>query len=120
MPVRHARERQRFRPGSCHGGNRVTTVAHRGALLDATCAPCMHVIQHVWLQDAPAGREVPLSEARAEVMTVPDALAAPTAPAVPTTSAAASAAQGGVIEEDLITCSVCLDVMWAAPERDQP
>ena len=75
---------------------------------------------HVWLQDAPAGREVPLSEARAEVMTVPDALAAPTAPAVPTTSAAASAAQGGVIEEDLITCSVCLDVMWAAPERDQP
>ena len=53
-------------------------------------------------------------------MTVPDALAAPTAPAVPTTSAAASAAQGGVIEEDLITCSVCLDVMWAAPERDQP
>ena len=72
---------------------------------------------HVWLQDAPAGREVPLSR---RVMTVPDALAAPTAPAVPTTSAAASAAQGGVIEEDLITCSVCLDVMWAAPERDQP
>ena len=51
-------------------------------------------------------------------MTAPDALAAP---AVPATSAAASAAQGGVIEEDLITCPVCLDVMWAAPaERDQP
>jgi hypothetical protein len=46
--------------------------------------------------------------ARDRVMTVPPAASAtPTAPAAPT----ASATQAGVIEEDLITCSVCLDVM---------
>jgi hypothetical protein len=49
-------------------------------------------------------------------MTVPDALAASTAPGAPNapgapTTPAASAAQAGAVEEDLLTCSVCLDIM---------
>ena len=79
------------------------------------------------LQDAPTGRAVPRRDssdcsccsaprlrpdqlARHRAMTVQDALAAPTALGAPT-APAAPAAPAGVIEEDLITCSVCLDVM---------